>query len=96
VAVQTDAVGMDARSLLAWNLRHLRSERGLSQERLAADAGIDRAYVSQIERRLFAASVDTLGKLADTLGVEVGRLFDQPPEGAKQPENLPQGRRRDA
>lgn len=84
---------MDARSLLAWNLRRLRSDRGMSQERLAADAGIDRAYVSQIERRLFAASVDTLDKLAATLGVEIGRLFDRPPEGADPPENLPQGRR---
>ena len=86
---------MDARSLLAWNLRQLRSDRGLSQERLAADAGVDRAYVGQIERREFAASVDTLDKLAATLGVEVGRLLEQPRDGAQPPENLPQGRRRD-
>ena len=68
----------------------------MSQERLAADAGVDRAYVSQIERRLFAASVDVMDRLAATLGVEVGRLLVRPPEGAERPSNLPNGRRRNA
>ena len=31
---------MGGRELLAWNLRHLRTARGLSQERLAVDAGV--------------------------------------------------------
>jgi transcriptional regulator with XRE-family HTH domain len=31
-------------------MRKLRAERGLSQEALAVDAGVDRTYVSSIER----------------------------------------------
>lgn len=84
---------MDARSLLAWNLRQLRVERQMSQERLAADSGVDRAYVSQIERRLFAASVDVLDRLAATLGVDVDRLLARPPVDAVPPANLRKGRK---
>jgi transcriptional regulator with XRE-family HTH domain len=32
---------MNGRALVAWNIRKLRVERELSQEKLAADAGID-------------------------------------------------------
>lgn len=84
---------MDARSLLAWNLRQLRSDRGVSQERLAADAGVDRTYVSEIERRRVAVSIDVMDRLADTLGVEVGALLARPAEGADAPSNLPKGRK---
>jgi hypothetical protein len=31
--------------LVAWNLRRIRVRRGLSQERLAFDASVDRSYV---------------------------------------------------
>ena len=84
---------MDARSLLAWNLRQLRVDRQMSQERLAADSGVDRAYVSQIERKLFAASIDVLDRLAVTLGVDVDRLLVRPPVDAMPPPNLRKGRK---
>ncbi len=84
---------MDARSLLAWNLRQLRTDRQISQERLAADSGVDRAYVSQIERGLFAASVDVMDRLAAALEVEVGRLLVRPPDDAPSPSNLRKGRK---
>lgn len=84
---------MDGRALLAWNLRRLRTERGISQERLAADSGVDRAYVSEIERQKVAASVDVLDRLARLLGVEVGEFFVEPVEGGEPPKPLPKGRR---
>jgi transcriptional regulator with XRE-family HTH domain len=43
---------MNGRKLVAWNLRRLRVRQGLSQEKLAADAGVDRAYMSRLEREL--------------------------------------------
>lgn len=85
---------MDARSLLGWNMRALRSERGLSQERLAADSGIDRAYVSELERGVVAASVDMLDRLAAVLDVPVAALLTAPAAGAQAPTNLPRGRKR--
>lgn len=85
---------MDARSLLGWNMRKLRSERGVSQERLAADSGIDRAYVSELERGVVAASVDMLDRLAANLDVPVAVLFEVPAADAREPANLPRGRKR--
>ncbi len=41
---------MEVRALIGWNLRRLRVAKGLSQERLALAAGIDRAYVGRVER----------------------------------------------
>lgn len=84
---------MNGRALLAWNLRRLRSERGISQERLAADTGVDRAYVSELERGLGNASVDLLDRLAATLDAAIGDFFVVPAEGAQEPAPLKPGRR---
>ena len=84
---------MNGRALLAWNLRRLRSERGVSQERLAADSGIDRAHVSDLEREQSNASVDLLDRLAAALGVGIMEFFVVPAEGATRPEVLPKGRK---
>ena len=58
---------MAIRRVFASNLRRLRAERGLSQEALADAAGIDRTYVSALERELYSASIDTIAKLAKAL-----------------------------
>ena len=41
---------MKLRAIVARNLRILRKQKGLSQEELAFQAGINRNYVGQIER----------------------------------------------
>jgi transcriptional regulator with XRE-family HTH domain len=84
---------MNGRALLAWNLRRLRTERGVSQERLAADTGIDRAYVSEIERELANPTIDLLDRMAELLGVGVAAFFVEPPQGGSPPQPLPRGRR---
>lgn len=70
----------DARTLLAINIRQIRIEMGLSQEKLAENAGFHRTYVSQVERCATNAATDNIQKLADVLSVPVARLF-QLPEG---------------
>jgi transcriptional regulator with XRE-family HTH domain len=57
-------------------LRVLRESQGLSQERLAHDAGMDRTYVSGIERGVRNPSLRNIAKLAEALGVKIGALFD--------------------
>jgi transcriptional regulator with XRE-family HTH domain len=42
---------MHLRQLFATNLRRIRHERKLSQEQLAHDAEVDRAYMTRVERR---------------------------------------------
>lgn len=52
-------------------LRELRLQRGMSQEALALDAGVQRNYVSLLERGHNAASVKTIFKLAPVLKISV-------------------------
>jgi transcriptional regulator with XRE-family HTH domain len=84
---------MDGRRLVAWNLRRHRVERGLSQEKLAVDAQIDRTYVSSLERGLENPTVSVLDKLASALSIPVSDFFRVPPRGEKAPKPLKGGRR---
>ena len=43
-------LAMDIRQTVGFNLRRLRAAAGLSQEELAAKTGLDRSYISGIER----------------------------------------------
>lgn len=65
----------DARAALAANLRRERGRRGWSQEKLAFVAGLDRSYVSAIERGERNVGLDNLARLADALGVPLGELL---------------------
>jgi len=66
----------DIRSRLAKNLRTLRQEKGLSQEAFADEAGLQRTYVSELERCKRNPSIMIIEKLALALGVSAGELLD--------------------
>lgn len=66
---------MKSREALARNIRKLRGELGLSQEVLADKAGLDRTYISALERSRYGATVDALDKLAHALGVAAADLL---------------------
>jgi transcriptional regulator with XRE-family HTH domain len=55
-------------------IRALRSERALSQERLAELADLDRTYVSGIERGERNPSLANLLKIADALGSPLSEI----------------------
>ncbi|MET4312744.1 helix-turn-helix transcriptional regulator [Bradyrhizobium sp. RT4b] len=84
---------MKARALVAWNVRRIRVDRGIPQEQLAYDAGIDRSYMSGLERQSENPTIDLLDRLAETLGVHLSEFFVQPPKGAATPKTLPKGRK---
>lgn len=54
----------------------LRNKTGLSQEAFADAAGIDRSYMSGIERGMRNIGILTLHKLAKALHKPIGALFD--------------------
>lgn len=58
-------------------LRELRLARELSQETLALDAGVQRNYVSLLERGKNSASINILFKLSPILGVPVSEMMGQ-------------------
>jgi transcriptional regulator with XRE-family HTH domain len=60
---------------LAARLREARIAKGLSQEELAADAGLHRTHVSLIERNRRSVRVETLVRLARALDVEPASLL---------------------
>jgi transcriptional regulator with XRE-family HTH domain len=84
---------MDARRLVARNIRRLRVREELSQESLAVDAHIDRTYVSRLERGLENPTVAVLERLAQALDVRIGEFFTEPKRGELPPKPLPSGRR---
>jgi transcriptional regulator with XRE-family HTH domain len=69
---------MTLREILAENLKRHRAASGLSQEELAHRAGIDRTYVSSLERSQYAATVDVIEKLARELGIDASELLRAP------------------
>lgn len=66
---------MNARTLVARNIRRIRVERGLSQEALAVDAEIDRTYVSRLERNLENPTVGVLERIAGALSCQIMEFF---------------------
>lgn len=71
---------MDVRQRLSKNMKRLRKERGWSQEALAHAAGVDRTYVSGIERLVRNPTITMLERFAVALGVPAGHLLDPPEE----------------
>lgn len=65
----------ELRDVLARNLRLLRAQQGISQEALAFESGINRTYISDIERSIRNVSIDNLSRLAKALGVPAWQLL---------------------
>lgn len=63
------------RDVLAYNVRAYRVKRLLSQEQLGFAAGLDRTFVSQVERARINVSLDNIEKLAAALDVPVADLL---------------------
>jgi len=56
-------------------IQTLRKDRGLSQQDLARDAGLDRSYISAVEHGKQNVSFATLKGISDALGVPVTELI---------------------
>ena len=66
---------MDVRQRLGINIRRLRLEKGLGQEKFALEYGFDRTYISGIERGVRNPTIVIVQKLADALGVPIAVLL---------------------
>jgi transcriptional regulator with XRE-family HTH domain len=64
--------------IVADNVRSLRKAAELSQEELAHEAGLDRTYISQVERRQRNVTIVVLAKIAKALDVTPDRLLVSP------------------
>jgi len=69
----------DLRDAFAANLRRLRHAKGISQEDLAFEAGINRSYMSKLEKGASYPGLEILAKLATVLECEPTDLIKSPP-----------------
>lgn len=67
---------MDWNEVVAANVKRLRLERELTQERLAHEAELDLTYIGGIERKRRNPTVDVLGRIASVLGVKPSQLLE--------------------
>ncbi len=66
---------MDIKRKFGNNIKRLRLEKGLSQEKLALNADIDRTYIPSIEKGERNVSIVIVEKLAIALNVPISELF---------------------
>lgn len=52
-----------------------RNAKGMSQEKLSAESGIDRSHIGFIEQGRRKPTLSTLVKIADSLGMSLEQLF---------------------
>lgn len=65
----------EVRATISESLKKYRELKKLSQEDLATLAGVNRTFVSQIERQKKNVSIDSLRRLANALECEVYQLL---------------------
>lgn len=68
---------------LSTNIKRIRKEQGISQEKLALKADIDRSYMSEVERSLANPSIEALIKIGNALDVTPSELLETRKRAAK-------------
>ena len=68
---------MRLEEVLGQNVRRLRQARELSQEKLAAEVGVDMRYLGAIERGKANPSLKVMAGIAEALGVHVRDLLKE-------------------
>jgi len=63
---------MKERERIGKRIAELRIEKGLTQARLAELSGVGYGHIARIEQGRYSVGIDTLGKLGEALGVELG------------------------
>lgn len=75
---------MDVRRLVGENARYHRLAAGLSQEAVAERMGVDRAYISGLERGERTPTIVTLWHAALALNIELHQLLITPPKATSR------------
>jgi transcriptional regulator with XRE-family HTH domain len=65
----------DLRDAFATNLRQIRHAKGISPEDLAHEAGINRSYMSKLEKGASYPGLEIIARLATVLEVEPAELI---------------------
>jgi transcriptional regulator with XRE-family HTH domain len=66
---------METKQKFGLVIKELRIQKGVSQERLALDANIDRTYIGHIEKGVRNVSIEIIEKLATYFQMPISELF---------------------
>lgn len=72
----SDPSGYSLRLIFARNIRMARIAKEMSQEALAHEANLDRAFVGTLERGTRNISIDNIERLAQAVGLPAHELLD--------------------
>ena len=61
---------------VAENIKCMRKEKGLSQEKFALSIDMDRTYFASVEAGKRNIAIKNIQKIADGLGVSLSELFE--------------------
>jgi transcriptional regulator with XRE-family HTH domain len=66
-------------------LREIREQKGFSQEQLAETAGLDRSFISLVERGIQSPNIVVLLRIAHALGVSAADMIARTEAGLSHP-----------
>ncbi len=68
---------MRSESAFGQILRSIRREKKITQEKLALMSGLDRTYISLLERGLRQPTLKTIFQLSKSLGISAGKIVGE-------------------
>ena len=81
------------KEFVAKQIRHLRLEKGLTQEYLAEKADLGFNYIYRLESKQLNVKIDTIEKIMKALQVDVNTFFNVFNQLIQDIENLPKEKR---
>lgn len=76
---------MDIVKVFGTNLKRYRTQKGLTQEKVAEICGLHRTYISDIECYRRSISLENIQRIADSLEIETYLLFIEYDESEVKP-----------
>ena len=67
----------DIAKIIGQRIRNYRTQKGLSQEKLAELAGCHPTYIGQLERGEKNATLESVEKIASAIDISLSELFDK-------------------
>ena len=67
----------DIAKIIGQRIRNYRTQKGLSQEKLAELAGCHPTYIGQLERGEINASLESVEKIASAMDISLSELFNK-------------------
>lgn len=67
----------DIAKIIGQRIRNYRTQKGLSQEKLAELAGCHPTYIGQLERGEKNATLESVEKVASAMDISLSELFDK-------------------